>query len=256
MLDIKQIESFYPEHLRPFKRSLLREYLQFKMLDLIFTTKYGWHLSFMGGTAIHLLHANDRFSEDLDFDNKGLSADDFQKLTDLVRKRLVSEGYVIEVKNTFKGAYSASIKIGDLLFKNTLPSHREEKILIKIDSEPQNYSYEPDKPILNKFDIFTRINAVPPGTLLAQKIYAVFMRKRPMGRDFYDAIFLFGKTKPDFGYLKVKLDIADMPTLKDRLIDKCAKLDFQGLSKDVEPLLFDRHNAKKITLFPEYVKSL
>jgi len=29
MLDIKQIESFYPEHLRAFKKNLLREYLQF-----------------------------------------------------------------------------------------------------------------------------------------------------------------------------------------------------------------------------------
>ena len=29
MLDIKQIESFYPEPLRAFKKKLLREYLQF-----------------------------------------------------------------------------------------------------------------------------------------------------------------------------------------------------------------------------------
>jgi len=29
MLDIKQIESFYPEPLRAFKKNLLREYLQF-----------------------------------------------------------------------------------------------------------------------------------------------------------------------------------------------------------------------------------
>lgn len=33
MLDIQQIESFYPEYLKPFKRNLLREYLQFKILD-------------------------------------------------------------------------------------------------------------------------------------------------------------------------------------------------------------------------------
>ena len=29
MLDIKQIESFYPELLRAFKKNLLRDYLQF-----------------------------------------------------------------------------------------------------------------------------------------------------------------------------------------------------------------------------------
>ena len=33
MLDIKQIEPFYPENLRPFKRNLLREYVQYKILE-------------------------------------------------------------------------------------------------------------------------------------------------------------------------------------------------------------------------------
>ena len=36
MLDIKQIESFYPEPLRPFRKNLLREYLQYKILEAIF----------------------------------------------------------------------------------------------------------------------------------------------------------------------------------------------------------------------------
>ena len=68
MLDLKQVESFYPESLRPFKRNLLREYLQYKILEIIFGSEFGEKLVFMGGTATRIIHENTRFSEDLDFD--------------------------------------------------------------------------------------------------------------------------------------------------------------------------------------------
>lgn len=36
MLELRQIEAFYPEHLRHFKRPILREYLRYKILAVIF----------------------------------------------------------------------------------------------------------------------------------------------------------------------------------------------------------------------------
>lgn len=71
MLELSQIESFYPESLRPFKKNLLREYLQYKILEIIFLSEFAQGLSFMGGSAIHIVHGLPRFSEDLDFDNRG-----------------------------------------------------------------------------------------------------------------------------------------------------------------------------------------
>ena len=38
-----------------------------------------------------------------------------------------------------------------------------------------------------------------------------------MGRDFYDAIFLLGKTKPNIEFLKLKLDIKDSMDLKNKI---------------------------------------
>jgi predicted nucleotidyltransferase component of viral defense system len=61
MLDLKQIEVFYPEFLRSFKRNLLREYLQYKILEKIFDSEFGEALSLMGGTAIHMIYGNKRF---------------------------------------------------------------------------------------------------------------------------------------------------------------------------------------------------
>ncbi|MEW6066956.1 MAG: nucleotidyl transferase AbiEii/AbiGii toxin family protein [Nitrospirota bacterium] len=91
MLDLKQIESFYPEYLRTFKRSLLQEYLQYKILETVFDSDYGKRLSFMGGTAVHIIHQNNRFSEDLDFDNLGLKENDFKQLSEIVQRRLYLE---------------------------------------------------------------------------------------------------------------------------------------------------------------------
>ncbi|MCK4329121.1 nucleotidyl transferase AbiEii/AbiGii toxin family protein [candidate division WOR-3 bacterium] len=256
MFDIKQIESFYPEYLRAFKKNLLREYIQYKILEIIYDSKFGEKLSFMGGTAIRVIHSHTRFSEDLDFDNLGLNKEDFKQLVELIQRKLKLEGYTAEIKNVFKGAYRSYIRIIDVLFEYGLSGHKEEKLLIQFDTEPQEFEYEPGKVIINKFDVFIRINVVPLDILLAQKIYAIFKRRRAMGRDFYDAVFLFGKTKPNFDYLKLKLKIKNMDYLKARLLSKCESLDFKRLAKETEPFLFTPGDSKKVLYFCDYIKDI
>lgn len=256
MLELKQIESFFPEHLRHFKRNLLREYLQYKTLDAVFSSRYGRKLVFMGGTAIHIAHGLPRFSEDLDFDNRGLTKGDFSALIQIVAKKLTREGCAIETSSSFKGAFSADIKVRGVLFETGLSGHREEKILVKLDAQPQKFQYTPERVVINKFDVFLGISVVPADILLAQKFYAILMRKRAMGRDFYDALFLAGKVKPDFAYLKERAGIKDKEGLKFVLLERCAKLDFKLLARDVEQFLFSPADAKKVLLFTEYVKGL
>lgn len=256
MLSIEQVELFYPESLRPFKRNLMREYLQYKILAAIFNSKFADKLSFMGGTAIHIIHSIDRFSEDLDFDNFSLQKNEFEDLTKLIHRALRLEGYSCEVKNTFERAYRSSIKISNLLYENKLSRDKNEKLLIYFDTEPQKFTYTPNGAMINKFDVFAKINVVPVDILLSQKLYAIFMRKRAMGRDFYDAIFLFGKTKPNFDYLEIKLGVRNIQELKEKLLKISGKFDFKQLTKDVEPFLFRPGGASKILLFENYVRSL
>jgi len=142
-----------------------------------------------------------------------------------------------------------------VFYDNGLSSHKEEVMLIKLDAEPQNFTYKPDKPIINKFEVFTRIGVVPADLLLSQKLCAIFTRKRQMGRDFYDAVFLAGKTEPNLEYLKVKLNIKDKDELKKRLLKICSNLDFKQLAKDVEQFLFIPRDSKKVLLFCEYINS-
>ncbi|MCX5667112.1 MAG: nucleotidyl transferase AbiEii/AbiGii toxin family protein [Candidatus Omnitrophica bacterium] len=254
MLELKQIESFFPEQLRHFKRNLLREYLHYKILEAVFAGRYGQKLVFMGGTAIHIVHGLPRFSEDLDFDNRGLTKDDFSALTQGVAKKLALEGYVIQAGTSFKRAFSADIKVMGVLFDEGLSGHKDENILIKLDAEPQNFKYSAEHVFINKFDVFTNISVVPVDILLAQKFYAILARKRAMGRDFYDALFLAGKAKADFAYLKERAGIENKEMLKSALLERSAKFDFKLLSRDVEQFVFSPEDAKKVLLFIEYVR--
>jgi predicted nucleotidyltransferase component of viral defense system len=254
MLDIKQIESFYPEHLWPFKKNLLREYLQYKILEAIFESSLADKLTFMGGTCIHIVHGSPRFSEDLDFDNPGISRHDFEALSQRVKKILELQGYTVELKNTYQDAFRASLRFPGLLHDSGISGHRDEKLLIQIDTEPQEVQYNPDKFILNKFDVFSRINIVPAEILAAQKIFCIFNRSRPMGRDFFDVVFLLGKSRMNFDYLTRKMSIRNKKELRERLLSRCAQLDFSRLAKDLEPFVYSKKEVKRVLMFPDVIQ--
>jgi hypothetical protein len=256
MLDLRQIESFYPEALRPFKRSLLREYLQYKILEVIFTSSFAADLAFMGGTAIRILHSGTRFSEDLDFDSRSLDKTGFEALSSAIERRLTLEGYEPEIKLTMKGAFRSSIRIPRLLQESGITGHRNERLTIQVDAEPQHFPYTPHGVILNKFDVFVRVHVVPPDILLAQKIVCVFTRKRPMGRDFYDVIFLMAKTGPNLGYIRAKLGFATWTRLREALLSRCRELDFRKLSRELAPFLMNPGDAERVLAFPEYIALL
>jgi len=98
MLNIEDILSFYPTNLRPFKRFILREYLQYKILEILFNSPHATKLCFLGGTCLRIVHNNTRFSEDLDFDNFALSNQDFEAISEHLKKALQLEGYEVEIK--------------------------------------------------------------------------------------------------------------------------------------------------------------
>ncbi len=256
MLDLNQIEQYYPEQLRAFKKNILREYLQYKILEIIFDSKLNNKLAFLGGTALRIIHNNSRFSEDLDFDNFNLSQDDFANLSNEIKKGLTRQGFNIEIRNVFKDAFHCHIKFKRLLFEYNISNLESEKILIQIDTEPHYFTYKPERKILNKFDVFTQIFVTPLDILLSQKIFAVLNRIRPKGRDFFDVIFLLQSTKPNYDYLKQMINIDNGIDLKNKLVSFSENLNLKTVIKDVEPFLFSPDSSKKIELFPEYIKQI
>ena len=254
MLSLSEIEAFYPKHLKKHRRLLLREYLQHKILGILFESAYGPGLCFMGGTCLRIIHQNQRFSEDLDFDNQNLSQTDFDAIAEILKKELTREGYEVDIRNVYRGTFHCYIKFSDLLFDTGLSGHKEEKMLIQLDAEPQHFDYKAVVKILNKFDVFASVRTTPLDVLLAQKFYAICNRKVAKGRDFYDVTFLLPRTKPNYSYLTQKMGIESPEDLRERVLSVAEKIDFEMISRDVQPFLFSPEDAKRVHLFSEYLR--
>jgi predicted nucleotidyltransferase component of viral defense system len=254
MLNLENIKASYPANERRFNRNILREYLQYKILETIFNSPYQNKLTFMGDTALRIVYGNTRFSEDLDFDNQGLTEDEFVNLSEIIKQQLLNQGYQVEIRNVFKGAFHAYIKVSAVLFDTGISSLKTEKLVIRIDTFPQSFSYQRKEKILNKFDVFTQIFVVPLDLLLSQKIYAVLNRARAKGRDFFDISFILPQTGPNYEYLEQKANL-QKKGMKESLLSSLSHTDFQQLAKDVEPFLINPEEKKRITLFKKYLSS-
>jgi len=257
MLSLEQIKTYYPENLMGYERFMLREYLQYKILEIIFDSNFATKFAFIGGSALRIVHGNERFSEDLDFDNFGLKNDDLIEVSENIKKNLEKEGYQVEAKNVSRVAFHCYIRFPGLLYDVGLSEKREEKILIRFDTEAQHFDFKPERVLLNKFDVFTEIMCTPLNIILARKFYSVLNRPRNKGRDFFDIVFLFGKgVVPNYEFLKLKLGITNGAVLKEHLLVKLGTIDMKEMASDVQPFLFKSKDEKKVLFFERYIAQI
>ena len=79
-------------------------------------------------------------------------------------------------------------------------------------------------------------------------------RVRNKGRDFFDIVFLLSLIdRPNYDYLKMKLDITSAAELKKAVLNRCKEINMQEMATDVQPFLFNPTDAKKILLFPDFL---
>lgn len=181
MLNLQEILKNYPENLHGFKQNLLREYLQYQILGEIYDIPEGRGLRFIGGTSIRILRNGNRFSEDIDFDNKGLSFEDFEMIIEQLVERLKMQGFEVEYRNIKKGAYHCYLKFPKILFENHLSPLPDQKVLIQIDTHNQGVIYEPEFILINRFDVVQKILTPPMDIILSMKFNALLSRKTLKG---------------------------------------------------------------------------
>jgi predicted nucleotidyltransferase component of viral defense system len=256
MLDLQQIKQEYPKPLQGYDRAIVREYLQVKILQAIFESAQASKLSFLGGTALRIVHGNSRFSEDIDLDNFGLSWRAFGELVQKVKQFLELEGFLVETSMVARDAFHCDLRFPELLYDQGLSPHQQEKILIQLDTVAQGYPYSSEIRILNKFDVFTEIRLTPLSVLLSQKIYTAVNRKRPKGRDFYDITFLLSKTRPDYGFIHQKMGVSSPESLREELLLRIEVFDFDALAGDVAPFLIAKEEVKRVVKFREFWKQV
>ena len=257
---LERIRPLFPNELsemRSYDPYMLREYLQCLILDFLSRQKEAGKMVFIGGTCLRIIHGINRFSEDLDFDCKGLSIDEFKGLTDRIISYLRdcgSNALAKEKESEHLTAYRRSILVPQLLFELKLSGYRNQRFLIKIEAQDQGIGYEPQVTIVNRCGFLFPIQVAPLDVLCAMKVSTVLARGK--GRDFYDLIFLLQRTMPSFDYLQSRYGITDKKSLKEELF-KCVDMaDLATRSRDFQHLLIKGQDADRILHFRQFVESL
>ena len=260
MIDIEYIRSFFPAIIaneNRFDRYMLKEYLQLQILDYLATTPYISKLSFIGGTNLRIVQGIDRFSEDLDFDCKGMDEKEFIAMTDSIVSYLRNNNIDVETRdkpNPRLTAFRRNLYFPQMLFNLGLTGHHEERLLLKIEAQNQGVEYTPIVVNINKIGFFFSIQVPPLDVLCAMKISAILSRQK--GRDFYDTIFLLSKTRPNMDFLSLKTEISSMEELKIALRNHLAEFDLTHKKLDFVHLLFNESNADRILKFGDVVEML
>lgn len=260
MIDVNFIKSYFPLQIREntlFDTQMLKEYIQLMILDYLSTTPYVKKLSFIGGTNLRLVKGIDRFSEDLDFDCKDMSKEEFMSMTDDVLTFLCRSGLQAEAKdrdNPKLTAYRRSIHFPQLLFELRLSGHRDQRFLIKVEAQDQGIEYTPVTVNVKGCGFFFPLQVPPDDVLCAMKLSALLQRAK--GRDFYDAMFLLGLTMPNFDFLKQRCSVGSLDELKQSIYNLLLKIDLNIKKKDFEHMLFSRKNCERILRFREFINAL
>ena len=260
MIQIEQIKNYFPAQIREnsiFDKHILKEYLQLMILDYLSSTPYIRKMTFIGGTNLRLVKGIDRFSEDLDFDCKDLSKEEFIEMTNGVILFLERSGLRVEARdkdNPKLTAFRRNIHFPELLFDLGLSGHKEERILIKIESQDQRVIYEPVITNIKGCGFFFPFPVPSDGVLCSMKIAAMLARSK--GRDFYDLMFLLSQAKPDYDFLSKRCGVHNLQEFKQATDKLLRTVDLKKKQKDFEHLLFNKANSEKILRFGEFIDSL
>ena len=260
MIEISTLKNFFPPAVRDdahFAKHMLKEYVQLLVLDFLSTSPSVRKLAFIGGTSLRLLKGIDRFSEDLDFDCKGLSNEAFMQTTDDVIAFLNRNGLKARAhdrNNPKLKAFRRNIQFSGLLHELGFSGHREEMFLLKIECQDQGIDYPIHTALAKGCGFFFPIPVPSDSVLCAMKLCA--MLKRSKGRDFYDAMFLLQMTPPDYAFLSQACGIHNLAELKAATARLLETVDLTVKQHDCEHLLFNRDNSRRILLFGDFIQSL
>ena len=260
MISLEQIKGYFPPLVRDhpaYQKYMLKEYLQLLILDFLATTSYIRNIVFIGGTSLRLIKGIDRFSEDLDFDFNGLTQEDFIRMSEDVLVFLKRFGMEVEARDKPSDkltAFRRNLYFPELLYRLGLSGHKDERFLIKLESQDQQVAYQPKVITIKGCGFYFPFPYPGDEILCAMKTSALLSRKK--GRDFYDTMFLLGQTNPDYGFLSARCGINNLTELKGAVTKMLTHVNLQQKSKDFEHLLFEQRNSRRILSFDSFIESL
>jgi predicted nucleotidyltransferase component of viral defense system len=171
------------------RRNLAREYLQVYILRLVHEAGAMRHLAFVGGTALRLIHALPRFSEDLDFSlspGKG-TVPEPGKLFGRIAAVLEKSGYEVTMKaRTRSNVANVFFRFHRVPFELGWSDDPRARFPVKleIDLDPPGGFVVETSLVQRFYPVALRHHDLP--SLFAGKLHALLARPYAKGRDWFD----------------------------------------------------------------------
>lgn len=237
------------------ERGILREYLQVKTLDYIYSQKKSNKLSFIGGTSLRLLRNLPRFSEDLDFDNLAVSDPEMVDIMYYVRDRFESENILVELfEKITDGKTYFELRFPSLLSELGISTNPREKLMIKVDYSRQWQGQKTEVILLNRFGVVQQVVANKLDQILVEKLGAYVGRKTIQPRDMYDVVWLVAHGA------KLDREFMEENGVGDLVEKTVERFDHDGVTREMKqklaPFLFIDGDENKLDLFHEIIKNL
>lgn len=135
-----------------------------------------------------------------------------------------------------------------------LTGHRDERFLIKVESQNQQIFYERVMVNIKGCGFYFPFPVPSDGVLCSMKLSAMLTRHK--GRDFYDAMFLLAQTKADYSFLAEKHGINNLDELKAATAEMLKAVDLNMKKRDFEHLLFNKKNSERILSVGDFFQEM
>lgn len=233
---------------------LVSEYFHLLILNYLYDTFFIDKLSLIGGANLRIIQGIDRFTEDLDFDCKNMSEDDFVEMVRSIVSFLEREGFEVKSKIEDKDPLKANkckLIFPEVYKELGIVSKKNPFFQLNIEVQDQMIPYEPELVVIEKC-VFGFIVQTPPLNILcAMKLSSLFNRLR--GNDFYDVMFLLERVAPNTDFLVRRSKVGTYEEFKNILLEKIEGIDLSNPQKYSERFLFDKMNAKDIGHFKAFL---
>jgi len=235
------------------QRNVLKEELQYHVLQFIYHHPDYNHWIMYGGSALRICHGLNRMSVDLDFEvNHPCTADFLDKLKSDIAEHFSDkyglDGNALSIKIVRSRGLLLRFTIGEALGIG----HPSKQVHVKIDlNHFVAKKIVAERIPVNHDQVSFVIITYNMSTLMASKIAAIFLRgKRGIGkniyeekgRDIYDLLWYMNKKiVPNLDYLKEKgIEITNLRKLFDKLTLQMGKVKDENLQQDLFPLFLDQ----------------
>ncbi len=238
-------------------RNVLKEELQYYILDFIYHHVDYSNWTMYGGSALRICHKLDRMSVDLDFEISESCTDTF-----LENLKSEIESYFLKTYDlspeflTLKVVGNRGLRLNFNIGAELGLDHPSKQVHIKIDlncfSAPKTVT---EKIPISHDQLSFVIKTYNMSALMASKIAAIFLRGsrgvgearyEEKGRDIYDLLWYMQKNIiPDLDYLVAKnIDVSDLHGLFDKLTIQMDKVSDENLAQDLGSLFIDKNYVK------------